>query len=226
MLAHEVSHLQSLPQVQQYMNNPHSLSRIRCNWTAFNDKPFNKGELVSCFTSSGRQQNEWLVSFVEGPHPNDASGLCLRAIGTDQTCNYGNESFIRITGIPERLLWEGDKHQFALKLNKAINEIGSYGHRFRGLEFGKDGEATVFIGECFGGLSKKTKPYPIHIKFTKKTSIKNIASQMKAQGFGTREFEPDDGAYSGPMEGLASFKREDIVGAIAATGIELKPEFK
>jgi len=228
-LAHELSNLQSLPEVQRYMANPHSLSRVRCDWSSFNRKPFEKGDLVACFTSYGMQQNPHLVSFVEGPHPNDSSGLALRAIGTNDICNYGNESFIRISGIPERLLWEGSKHEFAQKLSKAFRNLDDYGHRFRGLEFREDGIASVFVGEVFGGsLSKtgQTKPYEIKIKFTKRTTIKNIISQMKEQGFGTRKFELDDGTYAGPMQGLASIKRDDLVKSIEAQGIELKAEFK
>jgi hypothetical protein len=225
-LAHELSHLQSLPEVQRYMQNPHSLSSVRCSWGYWNKEPFIKGDLVACFTSYARQQNPHLVSFVEGPHPTDSSGLALRAIGTNDICNYGNESFIRISGIPERLLWEGDRHQFAMKLSRAFAKLDNYGHRFRGLRFREDGLASVFVGEVFGGWGKGTKPYEMQIKFTKRTSIKNIIAQMKEQGFGTREFEPNDGTYSGPMQGLMTVKRDDLVKGLEAQGIELKPEVK
>lgn len=225
-LAHEVSHLQSLPEVRRYLDNQHSLSRVRCDWSAFNDREFKKGDLVACFTSHPRQQNPWLIAFVEDKHPTDASGLVLRAIGSQDTCNYGNESFIRISGIAERLLWEGGKHAFSRKLNKAIAILDSYVHRFRGLEFREEGIASVFIGQVWGGLDKKTKPYELRIKFSKRTSVKNIIAQMQEQGFGTREFEPDDGSYTGPMQGLSCIKRDDLVGTLEAQGIKLKPEFK
>lgn len=225
LLASELAHLQSRPDVQRYMASPHSLSRIFCEWDLFNKKPFRKGELVVCQSSTGRQQNPWLVSFVEQQgFANEPRGLVLRAIGSRDLCNYGNESFIRINGIAERLLWEGEKHAFSRKLHKALRVLDNYGHRFRGLEFPEDGVATVYIGQVFGGLGKPTKPYSVSIAFNKRTSVKGIISQLKAQGFGTREFELDDGTYSGPMEGFATFTRESLIQTLQAEGVELKPE--
>lgn len=225
-LAAEVSYLQSLPGVRERLDNPHSLSRVRVSERWLEKTEYQKGELVGCSTSIGRQQNKWLISFVEGKHKNDPSGLLLRAVGTDDTCDYGNESFMRITGIPERFLWEGDKHQFSLKLQKALRNFDSYGHRFRGLEFPESGIAHVFIGEVFGGIGRDTKPYRIDIKFDKKTTIKSVMKQMETQGFGTREFELNDGKYEGPMQGLGKITRDDLVGALNASGIQLKDQSK
>jgi hypothetical protein len=225
-LASEVSYLQSLPGVKEYINREHSLSRVRVSERFFDRGEYKKGELVGCSTSIGRQQNKWLISFVEGKHKNDPGGLLLRAVGTNDTCDYGNESFMRITGIPERFLWEGDKHQFSLKLQKALRNFDSWGHRFRGLEFPEPGVAHVFIGEVFGGIGRDTKPYRIDIKFDKKTTIKSITKQMKDQGFGTREFELMDDKYDGPMQGLAKITRDDLVGALNASGIQLKDQPK
>jgi hypothetical protein len=227
MLASELDTLQRLPAVQQYINSPHSLSRVRAEWDLFNRKPTNKGDLVVCQSSVYRQQNPWLISFVEGPHgKGDESGLRLRAIGKKETCDYGNESFIRITGIPERFLWEGDKHAFSVKLSKALRKLNSYGHRFRGLKFKDDKTALVYIGEVWGGLGRKTKPYCITITFNKRATIKEIVAAMKDGGFGTREFEMDDGTYDGPMQGCATITRSDLIGTLDAAGIELKPEIK
>lgn len=225
LLAAEVSYLQSLPGVRERIANPHSLSRVRVEEHWLEKIDHQKGELVGCATSIGRQQNKWLISFVEGPHgKGDSGGLALRAIGTDDICDYSNESFMRITGIPERFLWEGDKHQFSLKLQKALRHFDSYGHRFRGLEFPEPGTAHVFIGEVFGGMGRDTKPYRIDIKFDKKTTIKSVIKQMEAQGFDKREFEVDDGKYDGPMQGLGKITRDDLVGALSASGIQLKEQ--
>jgi len=189
-----------------------------------NERDVQKGDLVSCWTSTTRQQNPFLVSFVEGPADN-GDGLLLRAIGTDRLSNYGNEQFIRITGIPERLLWEGDKRAFAIKVNKAFRKLDNMWHCFRGLRFDPDNQqlAYIFVGERFGGGEKPTKPYRIDITYTKRTTIKSIIQQMKEQGYGTRQFEPDDDKYTGPREGYASFTRDDLISQLKNAGIELKP---
>lgn len=193
MLAQELCSLQLLPSVREYMNNPNSMSYIRVE-SGYATKPkYEKGDLVLCQTSVGRNQNPWLISFVEGPSTTDSSGLLLRSIGGSGTCNYGNESFARIVGIPERLLWEGDKQRFAEKLAKALRKLDTYIHRYRGLSFAEDGQADVTFGEIWGGLSKKSKPYTLRVVYTRKTTIKSIIAQLEEQGFGTRKFELEDG---------------------------------
>lgn len=224
MLAHEVEYYQRSLAVRQHeAEYPDSARSIRTNWDCIGRPEYKKGDLVVCFTSSGRQQNPWLVSFVEANGcKDDSRGLLLRAIGTDNLCDYSNESFIRITGIPERLLWEGDKRQFSLKLNKALRKLDNYIHVFRGLEFPEPNIAKVYIGERWGGLNKKTKPYTIEIPFAKRTSIKAIITALEAGGFGTREFEIDDGSYEGPMQGLTTITRTDLVKSLQAEGIAIK----
>lgn len=225
MLAHELSMLQNLPAVQQYMQNKHSSAEILCSHDFFHKQPHKKGELVVCWTSTGRQQNPFLISLVEEQGiANDPNGLLLRAIGTDQLSSYGNESFIRIVGIPERLLWEGIKREFSVKLSKALSKLDTYIHRFRGLEFASDDTATVWFGEIWGGLSKKTKPYSITVKFTKKTTIKAIIQQLEEQGFGKREFEAEDGKDDAPFGNPKAITRADLVGSLSAAGIELKKD--
>lgn len=222
-LAHEVEYYQRLHVVQAHERQwPDSARRIRAEWSALERPKYQKGDLVVCFTSTGRQQNPWLISFVEadgckdGPH-----GLLLRAIGTDNLCDYSNESFIRITGIPARLLWEGDQYQFSLKLHRALSKLDNYMHVFRGLEFPEQGRAVVYIGERWGGLGKPTKPYTVDIQFTKRTTVKAIIAALESGGFGAREFEPDDGTYEGPMQGLAVLTRSDIVQTLQAAGADV-----
>ena len=193
-LACELSTLQRLPAVQEYLSNPHSLSSVHAEENLF-ERPYIKGDLVVCATSARRRQNPWIVSFVEEVDiPNDPRGLCLRAIGRKELCNYGNESFIRITGIPERLMYEGAQQRFVEKLSKAlVCNPDSYGHRYRGVKFPDDRTAVVSIGQVFGGFgSDRTKPYTITIPFTAKTSIKAISAALLKGGLGTRKFEPED----------------------------------
>ena len=223
-LACELDNLQILPAVRQYMNDPHSLSHLVMESEPIFDgkKPFRKGELVMCRTSARIQQNPFIISVVEEDGLNTGRGLLLRALGTSDTSYYGNESFVRIKGIPERFLWEGDKQRFNEKLMKALRKLDTYIHRFRGLKFPEDGVAEVWFGEMFGGLGKKTKPYSIRIAYNKKTTIKAIIAELKAQGFGTREFEPDDGTDDSPYGNPQPITRDSLIGGLKAVGIELK----
>lgn len=223
MLAQELCSLQRLPSVREYMNNPHTLSHIRMEEGSFFDrKPYQKGDLVLCQTSVGRQQNPWLISFVEANGcKNDPRGLLLRAIGEAKVCDYGNESFVKITGIPERLLWEGRKQRFAEKLHKALKTLDTYIHRYRGLSFPEEGQADVTFGEMFGGLSKPSKPYTLRVAYTPKTTIKSIVQQLESQGFGTRAFEPADGSYSA-FQNPQPITRNTLVAALGAAEIAVK----
>ncbi len=222
-LAHEVEYYQRLPVVQEHERRwPDNARSVRTQWGCINRPRYHKGDLVVCFTSTGMRQNPWLISFVEADGcKHDAQGLLLRAIGTNNLCDYSNESFIRITGIPARLLWEGDQYQFSLKLHKALRKLDNYMHVFRGLEFPEPSRAIVYIGQRWGGLDKPTKPYTVEIPFTKRTSIKAIVATLETNGFGTREFEPDDGTYEGPMHGLAVIKRADVVQTLQAAGANI-----
>lgn len=223
-LAHEVEYYQRLPAVQEHERQwPTSARTIRTEWGMMRRPKYQKGDLVVCFTSTGRRENPWLISFVEADGcKDDPRGLLLRAIGTDKLCDYSNESFIRITGIPARLLWEGDQYQFSLKLHRALTKLDNYQHVFRGLEFLEPNLALVYIGQRWGGLGNPTKPYTIEIPFSKRMSIKAIIAHLEKNGFGTREFELDDGTYQGPMQGLAVLTRPDIVKTLQASGVDIK----
>lgn len=227
-LAYELSKLQALPAVQQYMTNPYTSARILCHHEFWNKTPFKKGELAVASGSSMYQQNPFLIGFVEEQGiPNDPYGLLLRAIGTNDLCTYGNESFIRILGIPEKFLWEGEKRKFSEKLHKAMKKMDCFIHRFRGLTFPSEGIANVYIGEYHGGILRTkngSKPYVIHIKFAKKTTLKSIIEQMEEQGFGKREFEDDDGKDDMPFGNPRAITRTDLVGSLSAAGIELRKD--
>lgn len=222
-LAHEVEYYQRLSVIQEHERRwPSEARPIRTEWGCVKRPKYNKGDLVVCFTSAGHQQNPWLISFVEADGcKHDPQGLLLRAIGTDKLCDYSNESFIRITGIPARLLWEGDQYQFSLKLHRALRRLDNYTHVFRGLEFPGPSRAMVYIGERWGGIGNSTRPYTVEIPFTKRTSIKAIIAALESAGFGTREFEPDDGSYQGPMQGLTVITRSDVVKTLQASGVDI-----
>ena len=220
-LAKEVAVLHRLPAVQQYKKNEHALSYVNTESRFLEEFQLRKGDLVLCETSAGRQENPFLISFVENEiYVRDERGPLLRSPGTDELSYYGNESFMRITGIPERLLWSGERQKFNKKLQKALAKLDTYFHRFRGLEFVKDGEALVWFGEIFGGLGKPSKPYSIRILYDKRTTIKGIIFELEAQGFGTREFEREDGSettYGNPKP----ITRESLVGTLKSAGVEI-----
>lgn len=149
------------------------------------------GDLVLCTTSVGRQQNPYLLSFVERLHSDHGDGLLLRAIGSDVTCNYDNESFIKISGFPERLLWEGEERKFSQKLAKAIDKVDDIRHIYAGMTFPEEGVAEVTIRERWGGKNGKSIPYVIRLGYSAKTTITQVVSELKNQGFGIREFETE-----------------------------------
>jgi hypothetical protein len=193
LLAEEVCRLQRMPEVQERLSSPHEHIHVRVVDGSFPRPAYKKGDLVLCQTSTGIQQNPFLVSFIEEVGClGDPHGLLLREIGTTATSNYGNERFGIITGIPEKFLWEGEKQKFVTKLMKALRKFPMGHHRYRGTTFPADGVAGVTIGEEFGGLARPTKPYVMTIKFDRQTTIKAIVAQMTEQGLTTRAFEPEE----------------------------------
>lgn len=203
---------------------PRRNNRIQAKWYC-NPPEVKVGDLVICGTSTGGQQNPYLISIVhEVGIPNDPRGCCLRAIGTSFLCNYGNESFTVLTGVHEYMLYEGIHREIYRKVNQAYAKLFTYRHRFRGLRFDpmSAGLAVLSIGEVFGGLSKPTIPYQIEIRFKKTISIKSIIKQMLDQGYGKREFEADSGQYEGPREGYTSFTRDSLVSELQTHGIDIK----
>jgi hypothetical protein len=239
--AHLAEELYSLclfvPQAKEYYTSGRAMSPITVTGgfgSYPSQKPFKKGALVVCNTACRIHQDDpFLVSFVEANGiQHDPNGLVLRAIGTDKLCNYGNENFLEITGIPEKFLWEGPQWKFAKKLYKALRHMGrepkidTYGHRYRGLEFVDDSSADVWVGEYFGGLGQKTKSYSIRVTFNGKTTINAIVEQLKAGGYGTRKFEPEDGKDEAPFRNPQSITRNDLISTLEASGIKLKDSVK
>ena len=227
--AHLAEELYSLrlfvPDVDRYYTSSRCMSPITVTGGFGSEpskKPFKKGALVVCNTACRIHTNDpYLVSFVESNGiKNDPNGLVLRAIGSEKMCNYGNENFLEVVGIPEKFLWEGPRWKFATKLYAALRQLNdlkehvkldTYGHRYRGLEFVDDSSAQVWVGECFGGLGVKTKPYSITVTFNSKTTVKGIVQQLKNGGYGSRLFEPEDGKSDAPFGNPQSITRSDLI---------------
>jgi hypothetical protein len=233
--AHLAEELYSLrlfvPEVDRYYTSGRAMSPIVVTGGFGREpsrKPFKKGALVLCNTACRMHTNDpFLVSFVESNGiKHDANGLVLRAIGTSNLCNYGNENFLEIVGIPEKFLWEGPRWKFATKLYSALRKLDTYIHRYRGLEFIDDVSAKVWFGEMFGGLGKRTKPYSITVKFNAKSTIKEIIQQLQDGGFGKREFEPEDGKDDAPFHNPVSITRDSLIETLEASGVKLKDSVK
>jgi len=222
-LAYELYCMQMSHQCRAYMDNASHSHRLKVLGGFSRDQTFKKGDVVMCMTSVWRQENPWLVSFVESVGiPNEPLGLVLRAFGTNQLCNYGNESFGKIVNLPENLMWEGPKRKFADKLSQTLRKMDTYIHRFRMVTFPAEGKADVMFGECFGGIGKKTMPYTIQLNYTPKTTLKEIKSQLLEKGFGTRKFEevkPGESSFPNPQ----AITRESLVSHLASEGIAVKP---
>lgn len=163
---------------------------VTAGWS--DEKIYEAGELVVGQTSVGLQENPWIVAeVVQRGSMYDDKGILLRALGTDKTCWYGNESFIRIKGMPEYLMWEGIQKKLESKVKKAFRKLDEHWHCYRGMWFDKTtpNVAYIVVGERYGGLSNPTKPYELKIKYNGRTTIKSIMEQMIEQGYGTRKFE-------------------------------------
>lgn len=208
---------EKLFELQRFNSSPREGLYVSGGYCSKND--LKRGDYVVCLTSVGQQENPWVVSVVE---EGGRDAALLRSIGTDLTCNYGNEAFLRINGLPERLLWEGQRRVFQLKVYKAIQKLDTYMHRFRGIEFVSDAQARIWFGEIFGGMNKPTKPYSIAVNFSKKTTVRNIVEQLKAGGHGSRALEPDDGKGDGPFHNPQPITRETVVNALKNAGMGLK----
>jgi hypothetical protein len=193
-LASRLAYVENLFELRGIDIHKDGLHWPRAQYTNFSKtKILEVGDLVVCRTSVGWQTNPWIVSFIhEVGIPNDPYGMCLRAIGSNALCNYGNEDFIKLSGFSSRDLYEGEQWIFYRKVLKAVHKEDNYNHIFAGLDFDASEplhRAQLSIRERWGGLSKPSKPYIINLEFNKKTSVKQVLDDMKAQGFGTRDFE-------------------------------------
>jgi hypothetical protein len=150
----------------------------------YDDRPIQRGDLVMAQTGS---ISDWKIAWVHTVVTNDT--CILREIGSNRLCNYGNGRFVRIAGMHESLLLEGDKYLFKQKIIRAFQRGDEYIYRFGGVDFLDDGSAKIWIREMFGGLKDKSEPFSFEMKWNKNTSIKKILETMIENGYGTRKFE-------------------------------------
>lgn len=148
------------------------------------DEDIRPGELVWARTGS---IGDFKIGFVV--RRLGCGRFLIREIGSNRTCDYSNERFIPIRGLSKIDLLEGDKYQFYLKVLKAFARGDDLWHRYGGVEI-EDGKAVIWVRERYGGLKTPTKPYPVTMTWTPKTSIKAILDALRDGGYGTRKFEP------------------------------------
>lgn len=144
------------------------------------------GDLVIAGTSW--QPHRFSVGFVV--EVTGYASILIREIGTNELCNYGNESFTKVVGLGEET-FEKNEYQFKLKVLKAFRRLDGYWHLYGGLNFANKGHATLLVRERFGGFTRNQEsiPYEIKLMWNKCTTIKEIARQMSEQGYGKRKFE-------------------------------------
>jgi len=92
MLAQEVATLQRLPAVQQYMASQYSLSHIAIEEPGFERPKYNKGDLVLCQSSVGRNENPFVLAFVEANGTTETSGLPGSPASQNACCGRGKSS--------------------------------------------------------------------------------------------------------------------------------------
>jgi hypothetical protein len=82
------------------------------------------GDLVLTYTSIGGRANKWNISLV---HEKSGHNSCvLRDVFTGELCNYGNEDFKKIPGIPFHLLLPDDQYALWVQFSVACQEVDDY----------------------------------------------------------------------------------------------------
>ncbi len=164
----------------------------------YDDRPIQRGDLVLCQTTG---LHDWKIGFVH--QVIDSQACIIREIGGNRTCNVSNERFVRIAGIPDDSLLEGDEYIFKQKVLQAFHRGDEYMYRFGGVDFLAEHIARIWIREAFGGVlggkGKMSTPFSFEMKWNKRTSIKLILETMRENGYGTRDFEYTDNAQTSPI---------------------------
>lgn len=151
----------------------------------YDDRPIQVGDLV--LAQSGRISN-WSVGWVAQIY--SEHHILMRDIGSNKVCDYSNESFVRIAGMYEEHILDGDKYAFYKKLLKALDQADDFHHRFRSIHFPSERVARIGIAEKWANEVTAQ----IEIKFTKRTTIKQILSTLQANGVGL-PFKDHDPAH-------------------------------
>lgn len=147
------------------------------------------GDIVMCHSTS-YQQHPWVVAeVVEVITDNDA---VLREIGSDDLIRMGNEGFIRILGLDDRLTLTGGKYRFWTKVLKAFARDRKRYYRLHDVEFLSDKQARItirahiFLAEDNEG--REAQPFSFEMDFNAGTTIKAILTKLIEVGYGTHKW--------------------------------------
>jgi len=132
------------------------------------------GDLV--FANTSLFANDFMVGFVD--HEDKANDcVVVREIGTDNLCNYSNESFSIIN--KEKLgyeVLEGLQYKTYQKVLKAFSDYTGYCTRFKSISF--DGnKCIVQAREMFSNDIY----FEVEFTYNSKTTIKSIGSLLKSK---------------------------------------------
>ena len=132
---------------------------------------YKKGDLVVAFTTF--KINPFCVGFVEEDMRDEEGYVLIREIGSNKTCEYYNETFIRLN--KDKLgyeILEGTQYKTYIKVLKAFGYTG-YWVRFSSIAF--DGNlCTVKARKAF----ENDEIFSISFRYNSKTSIKSIADML------------------------------------------------
>lgn len=104
------------------------------------------------------------------------SEMTIREIGTQRTCNIGNEMFYSIDKehLYENYLLEGLQYKTYCKVMKAISNVDGYTYRFHSIDF-NDNKCTVNLRLIFEDSITKTTTF----NYSSKTTIKEIEKEIR-----------------------------------------------
>lgn len=147
------------------------------------------GDVVVCQTGN---VHPWSVGIVKSISP-DGHEAMLQELGGDRLCRVSNEAFEPIYNLSPTLLRYGDEYEFDQKVRRAFWCESEYWYRYGGVEFDKK-EATIFVREAFGGMpvgdwAFESIPFPVKMRYNKRTSIAAIGRALRVGGLGTRLFD-------------------------------------
>lgn len=142
------------------------------------------GDLVHCLTvADDRWRFAWFVERLAH------DSALVREIGSGDLGRISNDSFRPVAGMAKEDLLEGDQYRLLVKVRKAflrgynMRRLGTYEHRFGGIEFPTDGLARVWVRKVFDDAK-----YPIDIRWTPRMSIAAILRAMFDGGYGSMPF--------------------------------------
>lgn len=182
-ILHKLSSTQGLVRKHQCESDFHEKGFIYTHFGMWDDRDIEVGDLVMGQTS---QVFDFKVGFVHQIY--NQNHIVVREIGSNKTCDFSNERFLRIIGLSEIDTLEGDKYLFYLKVLKAFRKADEVMYLFNGIHFLDNNLVEISIRQRYGYIDGSI-PFSFVIKWNKRMSIKRIIEAMRENGYGTRLFD-------------------------------------